>query len=450
VSAPGTHGPGGSGGPGPGGLTGLRIAVANWRDPWHPEAGGAERYAWEIGRRLAARGARVTFLTARAPGQARRGRHDGITVVRMGGRFTVYPLALGWLLARRRYFHAVLDCQNGIPFFTPWVLPRRVPVLCVVHHVHTAQFGVHFPRWLAVAGRVLEGPVARRTYRRHACVAVSPSTVTAMRERLRWTGDIYLVPNGAPAPGGEAPAGAAGRSLAWVGRLVAHKRAELILPVAQRLAGTGCTIDVVGRGPAAPSLASAIGAAGLDGVIRLRGFLPEARKRQIVAGSLLHLNTSQGEGWGLCVLEAAALGVPTVAFDVDGLRDAIWDGKTGWLVRSGETIEDVTERAVKELADPARRRDIAAACRRWAATLTWDRSAARMAELIGASVQYESSRSRHPGAWIVSGPAKQHTGVLAEGPALDLLLASAPGLALRPATPLERLLGHATEAGDLP
>jgi len=207
---------------------------------------------------------------------------------------------------------------------------------------------------------------------------------------------------------------------------------------------------VVGRGPAAPSLASAVGAAGLDGVIRLRGFLPEARKRQIVAGSLLHLNTSQGEGWGLCVLEAAALGVPTVAFDVDGLRDAIWDGKTGWLVRSGETIEDVTERAVKELADPARRRDIAAACRRWAATLTWDRSAARMAELIGASVQYESSRSRHPGAWIVSGPAKQHTGVLAEGPALDLLLASAPGLALRPATPLERLLGHATEAEDLP
>ena len=454
MSAPGTRGPGGSGGPGPGGLpaglTGLRIAVANWRDPWHPEAGGAERYAWEIGRRLAARGARVTFLTARAPGQARRGRHDGIMVVRMGGRFTVYPLALGWLLAHHRSFHAVLDCQNGIPFFTPWVLPRRVPVLCVVHHVHTAQFGVHFPRWLAAAGRVLEGPVARRTYRRHACVAVSPSTVTAMRERLRWTGDIYLVPNGAPAPGDEAPAGAAGRSLAWVGRLVAHKRAELILPVARRLAGTGCTIDVVGRGPAAPSLASAVGAAGLDGVIRLRGFLPEARKRQIVAGSLLHLNTSQGEGWGLCVLEAAALGVPTVAFDVNGLRDAIWDGKTGWLVRSGETIEDVTERAVKELADPARRRDIAAACRRWAATLTWDRSAARMAELIGASVQYESSRSRHPGAWIVSGPAKQHTGVLAEGPALDLLLASAPGLALRPATPLERLLGHATEAGDLP
>ena len=432
-------------------LPALRIAVANWRDPWHPEAGGAERYAWEIARRLVARGARVTFLTARPPGQARRGRHDGITVIRLGRRFTVYPLVLGWLLAHRRSFDAVLDCQNGIPFFTPWVLPRRVPVLCVVHHVHTAQFGVHFPRWLAAAGRVLEGPVARQAYRRHACVAVSPSTVTAMRERLRWTGDIYLIPNGAPAPAAEAPAGAAGRSLAWVGRLVAHKRAELILPVAQRLAGTGCTVEVVGRGPAAPSLASAVAAAGLDGVIRLRGFLPEARKRQIVAGSLLHLNTSQGEGWGLCVLEAAALGVPTVAYDVDGLRDAIWDGRTGWLVRAGETIEDVTERALKELADPARRREIAAACRRWASSLTWDRSAARMAALIKASVHYETPRTRHPGAWIVTGSAQEHVGVLAEGPALDLLLSTNPGLALRPATPLERLLGRAaTESEDLP
>jgi glycosyltransferase involved in cell wall biosynthesis len=431
------------------GLTGLRIAIANWRDPWHPDAGGAERYAWEIGRGLADRGARVVFLTARAPGQARRSRHDGITVARMGGRFTVYPRVLGWLLARRRSFDAVLDCQNGIPFFTPCVLPRRVPVLCVVHHVHTDQFGVHFPGWMARAGRMLEGPAARLAYRRHACVAVSPSTVTAMRERLRWSGDIYLIPNGAPQPGPPRAPGP-GRSVTWVGRLVAHKRAELLLPVAQRLAGSGLTVDVIGRGPAEASLAA--GARGLGGALRLHGFVPETRKRELVAGSLLHLNTSQGEGWGLCVLEAAALGVPTVAFDVPGLRDAIWDGRTGWLVRDGETIEDVTERAVKELADPARRQAIAAACRTWAASLTWDQSTQRMAALITASVHYASSRSRHPGAWIVS-PATQEQGggQLAEGPPLDLLLSATPGVTLRPATPLERLLGHpASDPGTPP
>src|SRR5581483_11359300 len=101
--------------------------------------------------------------------------------------------------------------------------------------------------------------------------------------------------------------------------------------------------------------------------IRLHGYVGEEEKQAIVARSLLHLNTSQGEGWGLCVVEAAALGVPTVAFDVEGLRDAVHDGQTGWLVRDGEQFADVVERAVKELADPVRREQIAAACRDWAA-----------------------------------------------------------------------------------
>ena len=423
-------------------LTGLRVAIANWRDPWHPEAGGAERFAWEMARGLAGRGAEVRFLTARARGQARSDRRDGITVTRTGGRFTVYPRVLGWLLAHRRSFDAVLDCQNGIPFFTPCVLPRRVPVLCVVHHVHTAQFSVHFPPWLAWAGRMLEGPAARLAYRRHACVAVSPSTVTAMRERLRWSGDIYLIPNGVRMPAGPPSKSGSGHvSLVWVGRLVAHKRAGRILPVAERLRGHGVIIDVVGRGTGAAPLAAAVAARGLAGTVRLHGFLPEAGKQAVLAGALLQLNTSQGEGWGLCVLEAAALGVPTVAYDVDGLRDVVRDGETGWLVRAGELIEDVTERAVKELTDPARRAAVAAACRSWAAQLSWDQSVARMAALVEAATQNGTSRADRRGAWIVAG------GGVAEGPVLDRLLHHGGGPLIRPATGLERLLGH---AGDQP
>jgi glycosyltransferase involved in cell wall biosynthesis len=384
-------------------LAGVRLAVVNWRDPWHPQAGGAERYAWEMATRLAGRGARVVYLTARAPGQGRRDLREGIPIIRLGGRFTVYPKVLAWLLRHRRSFDVVLDCQNGIPFFTPAVLPRRVPVFCVMHHVHTSQFGVHFPAWLAAIGRVLEGPVARFVYRRHACVAVSPSTIEAMRDRLRWRAEIHLVPNGTdfPRPAGvQGSQGTGGAPIAggiwggsfpprliWVGRLVAHKRAELLLPLAERLRDRGAVIDVVGRGPVAGPLAEAIEARNLADVVRLRGFLPERDKQALVAGSVLHLNTSQGEGWGLCVLEAAALGVPTVAFDVEGLRDAVRDGQTGWLVRDGEDLGDVVEHALKELADPVRRAALAEACREWAARFDWDSSAARMAELIEEAIR---------------------------------------------------------------
>ncbi|MGD0557730.1 MAG: glycosyltransferase family 4 protein [Streptosporangiaceae bacterium] len=356
-------------------LDGLDVAVVNWRDPWHPQAGGAERYAWEMALGLVARGAKVRYVTARAPGQPRTDRRDGIPVIRLGGRFTVYPLVLGYLLLHRRSIDAVLDCQNGIPFFTPWVVRRRARVVLVMHHVHTTQFGVHFPPWMARAGRFLEGPVARRAYARHPCAAVSPSTVAAMRDRLRWPGSISIVHNGvtqSPSAPADQPADRA--SLSWVGRLVAHKRVELLIPLARRMPAV--TIDVIGHGPAAAALDDA------PANIEVHGYLSEDEKHALVARSVLHLNTSQGEGWGLCVIEAAASGVPTVAFDVEGLRDSIRDGETGWLVRDGESLADVTERALKELADPARRDQIAAACRAWAAGFTWDSSADQMAKLL--------------------------------------------------------------------
>jgi glycosyltransferase involved in cell wall biosynthesis len=256
---------------------------------------------------------------------------------------------------------------------------------------------------MSAIGRLLEGPVARWSYRRHQSVAVSDSTSAAMRSRLRWTGPIHVIPNGvAPecfiAAGGADPddgRAASAVSLVMVGRLVAHKRVERVLDVADRL-GPAVTIDVVGRGPQAGPLGQEIARRGLAGIVRLRGYLADERKRAVVAGAALHLNASQGEGWGLCVLEAAALGVPTVAYDVDGLRDAVRDGETGWLVRAGESLADVTELALKELANPARKAQIALACRRWAAQFDWDASVDQMASLIG-SVTHRLHRGGAPG-----------------------------------------------------
>lgn len=45
---------------------------------------------------------------------------------------------------------------------------------------------------------------------------------------------------------------------------------------------------------------------------------------------------SAREGFGMVIVEAAALAVPTVAYDVTGVRDAIADGETGILVPHGD------------------------------------------------------------------------------------------------------------------
>ncbi|MEU6039637.1 glycosyltransferase family 4 protein [Actinomadura sp. NPDC047616] len=427
-------------------LDGLRLAVVNWRDPWHPAAGGAERYAWELARRLAARGAHVRYVTCRARGQRRREAVEGVRFVRMGGRFTVYPLVLAWTAARRRSLDAVIDCQNGIPFFTPWALPRRVPVFCVVHHVHDAQFGLYFPGWLARFGRFLEGPVSRWTYRRHAFVVVSPSTLRAVRDRLGWDGATYVVPNGAATPAPTPPDGLPERGdpeLVCVTRLVPHKRTHRLLDMAEHLAAAhpGLRLHIMGDGPELAALTAEVAARGLNDTVTLHGYVPEDVKAALVARADLHLSASQGEGWGLSVIEAAAHGVPTVAYDVDGLRDAVRDGVTGWLAAPDEPLADTVERALKELDDPSRREQLVGACRHWAGEFDWARTTDRMARLVTAAVRAGTAATEDKRALVV---AHDDAVQVVEGPVRDMLLAEHGGTVrvLRTATPLERLLGH--------
>ena len=115
-----------------------RILLLCWRDSTHPQGGGSERYLERVADGLAAAGHAVVYRTSRARGAARSearaavGTGSGVTVSRAGGRFTVYPRALGAILAGRvglgplgtlRRPDVVVDTQNGIPFFARLATP---------------------------------------------------------------------------------------------------------------------------------------------------------------------------------------------------------------------------------------------------------------------------------------------------------------------------------------
>jgi len=51
----------------------------------------------------------------------------------------------------------------------------------------------------------------------------------------------------------------------------------------------------------------------------------------------LHLFLTHREGFGNVALEAAASGLPTVAYDVVGVRDSVAPGKSGWLFDRGRS-----------------------------------------------------------------------------------------------------------------
>jgi glycosyltransferase involved in cell wall biosynthesis len=71
--------------------------------------------------------------------------------------------------------------------------------------------------------------------------------------------------------------------------------------------------------------------------VRFFGSVSNEERRDLIKRSWVLVNPSVREGFGLNVVEANALGVPSVAYNVPGLRDAIIDGKTGLLVSPGST-----------------------------------------------------------------------------------------------------------------
>ncbi|MBB6170181.1 glycosyltransferase involved in cell wall biosynthesis [Nocardiopsis mwathae] len=418
-------------------LDGVRVVVINWRDPWQSVAGGAEEYAWRMSRHLAGRGACLTFLTSREPGQARQETREGIVIRRMGRKFSVYPLVMLWLLLWRREFHVALDCMNGIPFFSRLLLPRRTRVISVVHHVHDLQFNAYFSRPVAWFGRFIESTVASRVYRSCMTVTVSESSRRAMREKLRWRAPITVIHNGSPPvqPIATDPASASTRpdpapradmgspAVVSLGRLVVQKRVSRVVDIADRLRATrpGLRVHIVGRGPESEPLAERVERDALHDHVRLHGFLPEGEKNAVLAGSVLHVTASEFEGWGLTVIEAAGLGVPTVAYDVDGLRDSVRHGETGWLVREGEDLVEVVDKALAELGDPVRAAEISAACRTWAARFTWENSGAAMTRLI-------ASTPNLPGAPATGAVLPAATPVTAAAPVATSAPIAAPAL----------------------
>jgi len=87
------------------------------------------------------------------------------------------------------------------------------------------------------------------------------------------------------------------------------------------------------RDPLPPALLRALES---DDRIRMTGYDPEPEKYLAMA-DLLCL-PSYREGFGNVVIEAGALGVPTVGTRINGLRDAVVDGVTGLLVPPKDAV----------------------------------------------------------------------------------------------------------------
>ena len=76
------------------------------------------------------------------------------------------------------------------------------------------------------------------------------------------------------------------------------------------------------------------------------------------------------EGFGLVYLEAGAYGLPALAYDTGGVSDAVHDGATGRLIRTGD-ISALTRQLQRWIEDPTPLQALGRAAREKALSRTW-------------------------------------------------------------------------------
>lgn len=333
------------------------VLLLCWRDTGHPQGGGSERYLEQVGTQLAARGIKVTLRTARYDGATRNETVDGIEISRAGGRYSVYPRALAAIAAGRLGFgplagirpDAVIDTQNGIPFFSRAV--TGAPVTLLVHHCHREQWPVA-GKLVGKIGWWVESWLSPRVHRDNQYLTVSLPSADELvdlgvdRER------IAVVRNGADdLPVGVDAGGAHSRSehprICVLSRLVPHKQIEDALESVATLRASvpELHLDVVGGGWWEQNLRERAHELGIGDAVTFHGHVDETRKHELLSRSWIHVMPSRKEGWGLAVVEAAQHAVPTVGYrSSKGLTDSIVDGVTGILVGGAEAAStDVAE-----------------------------------------------------------------------------------------------------------
>ena len=139
-------------------------------------------------------------------------------------------------------------------------------------------------------------------------------------------------------------------TLVHVARLVEKKGTSYLIrafaEVAKRI--PELRLNIIGDGPLLPELRVLARELGVESSVSFLGALPHAEvRRQLGQSTVLVLPSvtaanGDAEGLGMVLLEAAAMGVPTVATRHGGIPEAVRDGETGILV---------AERNVEELAD---------------------------------------------------------------------------------------------------
>jgi glycosyltransferase involved in cell wall biosynthesis len=205
-------------------------------------------------------------------------------------------------------------------YFAPRRCGRRRPLEVVRHYRWATRQRALFPKYRSF---VVASEHMRGEYVAHG---VAPDRIQAI--------PLFAAEPSRPAPGGPT------LDVLFLGRMTELKGPALLLDAltrASRALGRRLSVVMAGEGPLRERLRDAAAEiAGLDATFP--GWVgSRARAELLGRAALLAVPSVWPEPFGLVGLEAAAFGIPAVAFDVGGIREWLTDGVNGRLIPAGDT-----------------------------------------------------------------------------------------------------------------
>ena len=231
-----------------------------------------------------------------------------------------------------------------------------VPAL---HTAHAWSFSEGQP-WRRVAMALPVEIAAGRATRRFIAVSEADRRI-ALRYGVARAAQIRVVHNGVADTDLRATPDACGvPTVAMVARLAAPKDPMLLL---RALTGVRAPFRLllVGDGPERGLVERSARDLGLAERVAVTGVSSEVPR--LLAGVQVGALVSRQEGFPLAVLEAMRAGLPVIASDVGGVREAVEDGVTGLLVARGD-LAGLRAALERLLTDPPLRRALGDAGRR--------------------------------------------------------------------------------------
>lgn len=357
----------------------LKVLLFNWRCWLNPEMGGAEVFTREVLKRWVRDGHEVTMFTCKFRNSEREEIVDGVRIVRAGGKYTVYWKAKEYYdrFFSKEGYDVVIDEINTIPFLTPNFVDNGESILALIHQLAREYWFYETPFPLSHLGYYFLEEKWLKNYRMIPTVTVSESSKKDL-VGLGF-GKVFVVGEGLNfKPLEKLEEKQAHPVIAFAGRLKKAKRPD------QAVRAFGIVKKEI------PSVELWIIG---DGYLRKRlmriaregitffGSVSSKERRALIKKAWVLVNPSVREGFGLNVIEANALGVPCVAYNVPGLKDAVIDGKTGLLVETGD-VEALAKTIVRILTDDALRLRLSKEALTYSSGFSWNKVADEFMNVI--------------------------------------------------------------------